>query len=568
MLDALASGAWKRPRAYLGAAAVLLALLALTASGLRDNLGHPDDSALAEPDLVVAVGNPDSVSGGVYDVALEAITAGIEARSDVEAVRSSKAPEGGTTTRLELDLGSANAAEARRIANSLESEVDPGPLEVSVSGRMARLLDAEEQAVDELWRVELLLVPLAGLLLAATLGPRAAAGPVLCAGIAVAGGLTGLGLAGGFTDLSLLGAVAVAGVGLGLGVELPSLLAARWQDEIRLDDPPTALRHTLGEGFGALCFAALCAGVGGGTIAAAYALGAFEPGLATAIGIALASGFALFGCLLVMPALLALDGLRAGGDGEPRGDRRMSTIAAWPSRVLARGPVRSALALALAIAACLALVYPALGLDSAPLAEVPRDSLGRSLPLVAGVGAGLLAVAFALRAGTLRAAPLGLAPVLVAAGALGTVEWLLGDDTHAAGAIGVGIAIVAAIAAARAASALDAVRSERELDPGPPGVAERAGELTVPAAALSTIVCGAAFAALERQDMAAAQELGVLVASGLVIDLLLRAPMLAALSRWGSRTAEGRSGLPGRVRVGWPRWRRRAKTEAGTGSPS
>jgi len=116
--------------------------------------------------------------------------------------------------RLDVDVTAADAAEQRRIADSVAGEVDPGQLEVRVGGRIATLLAAEDTALDGLWRLELLVVPLAALALAAGVGVRLMAGPLLCAAIAVTAALAGLGLAGLIMDLSLLGTVSALGVGL------------------------------------------------------------------------------------------------------------------------------------------------------------------------------------------------------------------------------------------------------------------------------------------------------------------------------------------------------------------
>lgn len=562
MLDALASAAWKRPWAFLGAAVALLAILAIAAIGVRDRLGHPSGSA-GEADVVAVTTAPERVSGQVYDVALEAITAGLQARPGVEAVTVTEpvGPDGVATVLI--DVSAASAAEQRRIADRLAGEIDPGPLDVRVEGRIAELLEAEETALEDLWRLELLVVPLAVLALAAGLGTRLMAGPLLCAAIAVAGALAGLGLAGGLADLSLLATVAAAGVGLALGIELPALLAARWRDEIRLDEPEAALRNTLADTTDALGFAALCAALAGAGIAAAFVRDAFEPGLAVAVAVALAAAFALVACLLVMPPLLALDGRRArDDDAEPRRESRLASAAGALPRVLARGNLRTALGLALATAACLALGYPALDAATEPLAEVPANPLSDELPVVAGCAALALLVAFVVRARTLRTAPLALVALLPAASAMGLATLVFNDGTSAfglaldqprapaTGAVALGVVIVGAIASARAATALDAVRFERALDPGATGVAERAGGFTIPGALLSTLICGAAFGVLTGDGLHAAQELGVMVAAGLLLDLLLRAPVLAALARWGFAAD----------RLGWRPWRKRVET--------
>jgi hypothetical protein len=566
VLDAVASGAWKRPWAWLGAALVLLAVLALLAVGVRDRLGHPDGSSVAEPGVTVLVSSPAKVSGAAYDVALEAITARLEARPDVTSVTAVEKADP-KSTRLELDTGSAGAAEERSLAQGLQAEIDPGPLRVVVEGRVSELLAAEDTALDGLWRLELLIVPLVVLLLVAVLGFRIAAGPILCAAIGVAGGLAGLSLAGSVADLSLLGVAATAAVGLALGIEFPALLAARWEDEVRLDRPEQALANALADGFGPLCLAAACATLGGGSIAVAYFAGAFEPGLAIAIGTAFAAAFATLGCLLTLPPLLALDGRRQGEAAEGRGERRLADTAATLPRVLARGRVRCAASVLLAVLTCAALAATATGMDSRPLVETPLEPFGKSLAPAAGVLAAVLVLAYVARARTLRAAPLALLPILPAGAGLGITALVFGDASLVTGAVAAGLAVIAAVAAARTANGLAAVASERELDPGAPGVAERAAELTMPAAILCTLVGAAAFGVLTSAELAAAHQLGVLLASGLLADLLLRPPAIAALARWGAPSEPAPSGAS-RRRLGWPAWRRSQKNPLTTDSPA
>ncbi len=575
MLGALASAAWKRPWASLGVPVVALAVLALAAYGADDRLGHPAGASTEAGSVVVVTAPKGRVSAQAYDVTLEAITAGLEALPGIGAVTVIEPPGGDGTARLDVDVSGTGAPEQRRIAERLTDQIDPGPLTVTVEGRLAELLDAEERALDGLWRLELLVVPLAILVLGAGLGIRVAAGPLLCAAIAVAAGLAGLGLLGLLADLSRLGAVAAIGVGVGLGIELPALLVARWEDEVRLDEPSVALRNTLVDGVGTLCFSALLAALAGAAIIAAFARDAFEPGLAAALAVSLTAASAVVASLLVMPPLLALDGRRDVAEGTTRRDQRLAGAVGALPRILARGTARAGLGLVVAVGACLALGVGALDAQTEPLAEAARRPLTDQLPIVAAVAALALAVALAVRARTWRAAPFAAFPLLPLAAALGLATLVFNDGASAfgltidearipaTGAIATALVIVGAIAAARMAAALDSTRFERELDPGAPGVAERAAQLTIPGALFSTVVCGAAFAVLAGAELHAAQELGVVVAAGLIVDLLLRAPVLAALARWGSPV-----GPRGQRRIRWPRWRKRPQTDPPAASPS
>lgn len=580
MLDALATNAWKRPWALLGAALAALAVLGTLAAGARDQLGHPPEAHGSDGDILVATNSRGEVSDAVYRVALEAISARIESEPGVSGVTVAEAPGRDGIAVLAVDASGAGVADQRRLVAGLVDEIDPGPLALRVEGRIADLVAAEESVLDDLWRLELLILPLAALALLAALGPRLAAGPPLTAAIAVAGGAAGLAVAGRLGDLSVLGLVPALAVGLVLGLELCALLVGRWEDEVRLGTPQEALRNTLSEGTPTLCFVAGAAALAATGVSTLALADAFAPAVSLLVGTASASAFAVLGCLLVVPALLALDGRREEADPEPRGERRLASVLGAVPRGLARGSGRAAVASVLALAIVLALASPAMDAESASLSGEATTAVVAELPLAAGAAALLLAVAYVARARSLRVAPFAIAAILPAAAALGilTIAFHRGEGplglaigverVPASGALVAGLVAVTAIAAARGAAAIDAVRFERELDAGPPGVAERAAEIVMPAAALGTLLAGAAFGVLTGADLAAAEELGVLVAAGLLVDLVVvRGTCLAALARW-SGPRHGRE--PGRrhLRIRWPRWRKPATEQGSTASPS
>ena len=582
MLDALAAAASKRPWAFLAAVLALLGALLLLASGARDHLGHPAGDS-PRPDVVVVTSAGTALSPQVYEVALGAIEAGIEAKPEVSEAAVSRPPSDEGVAVLRVELAGAGATERRRLADGLADEIDPGPLQVRVGGRVAQLLEAEESVLDDLWRLELLALPLAALVLVAGLGLRLVAGPPLCAAIALAGAVAGLALAGRAVDLSLLAVVPAAAVALALAVELSVLLAARWHDEIRLGDPLDALRSALADGVRTACFAAVAVIVVALAATVLQLRDALDPGVAAALGVGVAAAFAALASMLVMPALFTLAGRRQRADGtELGGDGRLAGALAAAPRALARGGGRCLGGVVIALALALALGYPALGAETLPLTEpqAAADELVAELPLAAALAAVLLAVTFAARAGTLRAAPFALSALVAPLAALGIVTGVFQDGAGlfglaieetripTTGAVAAGLLALCAISAARTAAALDMVRIERELDPGAPGVAERAGQLTLPAAAVATVLAGSAFAVLVGAGLEAAQELGAMFAAGLLVDLLVvRAPVLAALARWGA-APPARERSRWRSRIRWrPRWRRHQE-RAQTASPS
>jgi hypothetical protein len=277
------------------------------------------------------------------------------------------------------------------------------------------------------------------------------------------------------------------------------------------------------------------------------------------------SAFAFVTAFVAVPPLFALE-LRRRGEGAGGVDRRLTRWLAAPPRLLAQETARSAAGAILGAVALIALAYPLLDASSAPLGapNASGDSLARELPVAAGVSALLLGVGFAVRARSATAAILGPVSLLPAAAAAGVVVAVFQDGTGLMGALGSAqslsnaalgavVVVVTGMSVTRTVAAAESIRAERELDPGCTGVAERSAALTLPSALVGTVVLSAAAGVLLGADLRAAQELGLGVAVGLVADLLLaRAPMLAALARWG----EARVGS--RASIAWPpSWRPR-----------
>jgi hypothetical protein len=76
-----------------------------------------------------------------------------------------------------------------------------------------------------------------------------------------------------------------------------------------------------------------------------------------------------------------------------------------------------------------------------------------------------------------------------------------------------------------------AVRAESRLGAGAGGTAELAAGIVLPATAAASLAVGATTAVLAGADLYAAREFGLMVAFGLVVDLVLRPPLVAVLSR-------------------------------------
>jgi hypothetical protein len=95
------------------------------------------------------------------------------------------------------------------------------------------------------------------------------------------------------------------------------------------------------------------------------------------------------------------------------------------------------------------------------------------------------------------------------------------------------LAGMVSVSAARSVSALQATRETGagRLEPG--WGATWSASLVLPGAIVATLIGAAATGVLAGASLYAAREFGLAVAVGLLIDLvLLRAPLIAALTRW------------------------------------
>jgi uncharacterized membrane protein YdfJ with MMPL/SSD domain len=591
VIKGLAELALRRPWALLGANLAVLAVAVAVAIGAPEHLGIGslalDDSAASgqghrsEPDLVIATTGEAPVRSGVYRVALQAIALQVRSDASVASLRRGAISANGRSTTLLVSLNPRDPVDRQRAVERIEQEIDPGPLRLAFGGAVATGLDARHELSRDLWRLELLAVPLVMLVLIATLGLRLAVVPALCAATAIAGTLAGLRVVGGSVDPSLLGIAPAAVVGLALGVEAPAMLVARFRDEAGMATPGEALRRTLEAGAGMVLPFVLA------TTAATAGLlmTPLDQAPSMVFCCALASTLALVSALVSAPAVLALK-LRAGHSGtDPSGDPRLAEAPRGLARFTAHSGARTALAVLVSVAAMAAAAAPVLHADSRPLSAVdlpagsqartatallsesrqevaagdaraPRgnpsparangQSLFPKLILAAGVSAAALVLVFAIGFGSARLIPVAIVTLLPAAAACGLCVLLYQDghlagiiDQHRQGALETGavaslLAALAAVSAVRGVAAVQAVREERllGLEPGP--AAETASEFTVPAAVAATLIAAAAAGVLAGSDLYPAREFGLAIAAGLLVDLvLLRVPLVAAVARWG-----------------------------------
>jgi hypothetical protein len=571
-VHAIADLALRRPRALLAANLVAAALAILASIGAPGDLGVAS-GRLADPgpeSVTVIVARDGAAGSGALTAARDVIAAQLEGDPVIEEVRVGE-DEGRPFVLATLEATSAAARE--EAVERISRDIDPGALRATVGGETAALIEARRVLGDDLRGLPLLAVPVVLLLAIAAVGYRAAVAPVLGAITAVAGSLALLRLTGVAFDVSALGVAPALVVGAVLGVELPALVTRLHGEEASIASPREALRQCVDRA-GPL----LAAGAGAASLPALGLLATpLDQAASLALGCAFAAILAAGTALTATPAAIALFGARRGKRrvigrvGRLEVGRAVEAIRAVPRLVASHWAACAALA-ALALAAGLALAYPALEGSSRPftVADLPEGSavakatrvappaggggsLLADLPLAAAVAAGFVAVALV---GTMRTARALLAVpfvLLPAAAGLGLCVYVL-DQGHLASAIGTegrgvldtgavaaAVAALTAIGAARAAIALLVVRDERRLGIDAEGAADLAAALTLPAAAAASIAGVAVGAALLGSELAAVQELGLALGAGLLADLVLvRLPLLATLARWGP--GEGETG--------------------------
>ena len=470
----------------------------------------PTQPTANEAELYVALsGDGDPAPGDrAFEISEEAVSAQLAADPAVSSVRAERRGDG---VVLIAGFGDATAGEREQAVDRLRETIDGGALRARVGGEVAAQLAERDELGEELWRAELLAIPLALLALIAAVGSRAVAAPILCAVLAIAGALALLGLGGDVTDVSLLGAGSATVVGLVLGVELPvRALRARAAPE---QEPGRAL------------LVAAAAAVPGFTLLATP----LDQAASVALGAAAAAALAALAALLVVPAVASLVEARTASARPPR-------IRATARRMLIAGGVAVAALCALAVPAFVwgeTAPYAALDPDLGATARLSRDSLLADLPPAAALTAGVLALGLTALVRDLRALLLGPLSLLPAAAAIGVCA-LLAEQTSLigredaggsfldTGAIAVAVCAVAAISCARSTSSALWLSVGRRFELAPALVATAVGLL------------GAA--GLYGSGVDQAEELAVAVAAGLVADLLLvRMPLRwVANARLGS----------------------------------
>jgi putative drug exporter of the RND superfamily len=392
MLTALADAALSRPRAVLGATIAVLAGAAALAVATVDRLAlaplgasgseserTADELAASRghepaPGLLLVTRGREKMKSSVYRVALDVISSQAETNPEVAEVRRGPVSRDGRTSVLAVYFRDDDPGAQRDAASRLESELDPGPLEVLVGGQVGTLSDARDGLWGELGLLELLALPIAVLVLMVAFGPRLAAGPVLAAAIGVLGSVGMMALVDGVTTVSISGIAPAAVVAIGLGIESCRLLFARYRDAAAiLGSGEVALRRTLDTAGRAVVLSTIAATVVAATVAVIPVLDARS----AALGCGLAAILSGAVSLAAVPALLVLSAptvARAASIATPPQEGR----GIW-YRVEAALTGRAWIAALLVVLPAVALVVvalPSLLTDTVPLdaAGLPDDS--------------------------------------------------------------------------------------------------------------------------------------------------------------------------------------------------
>lgn len=473
----------RQPDRVLAGLAVLAGLCGFVVATGEDRLGL--GGGTDSPVLVVRVSGAEPLSSPPSRVALEVMRSQLESDPAVVAVVRGPTPAGDRRTSLRVSFAGEERLDAA--VERIRKRLDPGILRVTFAGGAGKLEEVREETIRDL-RLLLLAVPLVALLAAAVLGSRlalaalfATAAAVLAAGAACVG-LTLL------TDVSALAALGAACAGVPVAVLLCGIGPGR---------------------------AAAGAGLGAAAVFAAAALLGIEHLAWFAAGGALAALLAIPAAAAAVPAAEELWSLSARPPGIA------ARAWAWLDGRLARRRVLAALLAGLCLAALAALALPLDRLETAAVAGAPPAldewecgrAAGAALLAVAAIALltsrrPLAAAGAALGAGISAAAGVAVAVLAFEDGGLDGVLDIRTSDLSLS-ALVAGAATVGAISASRSIA-----RIAERADGSAPGRPAATGD----AAALAGLTAVAAALALTLSSLAFAQQFGVIVAAGVLID--------------------------------------------------
>lgn len=520
------------------ALAVVLGVLALGAADRVAVGGGLERDGDEQTRIVVVLTPVGTLSPAVARQAESTVESGLLADPSVVGVEPLDTEDGGDSVLL-VTVGAGTAVGGQSAAERVTARIDPGPFEVAVAGEPGVQVLAREQVEDELPGLALLAVPLVLLVLGFSFGPRQMAAPVVAGATAAFGGVALLRVAPSALDLPAAGLAVSAVVGIAVAVEA-CLAVRRAYADAAFAAPAAMLDEALGAALPRIAWA----GAGGALAAAtlfAIPLPAAHSAAVGGIGAAL---LAAASAPVAMASLLALSPARpgdteAGGGSTKVGDWVLGGPIGRIADEVSYRPALAWIPAALVLAAlgfaasqafeteAVALAAGDLGADSEPARvaglladEVPGDEaalLASGSERVAGATTDLfhsrlpwilgaltllgLAAAYAPSRSPREAIANGVGAALPAGAACGLFA-IAGETPHAS----VLLATVAAL--------------------GGVGVA-RAALADARGALAGTLVAGAAIGVLAGAELDALAQVGVALAAGLVIDLVLVRTVLA-----------------------------------------
>jgi hypothetical protein len=548
----LAAAIARRPLAFLVANLALALAFGVLSLGAADRLvvgGGLERGGEDEAEVVVVLTPKGSITDPVARQAVRVVESGLLADSSVAGVEPLDTDRDAEDTVLVVTIHATPAAVGQSAAERVTDRIDPGPFAVAVGGEPGVQALARDRLESELPGLGLLAAPLILLALGFGFGLRQAAAPVLAAATAALGGILVLRALPDGLDLTAVGIAVAAAVGLAVAIE-SCLSVRRAHADVAFAAPEAMIADALHRAMPRIGWA--CAG---GALAAATlfaiplpaAHSAAVGGAAAAVLAAAAAPVAMASVLALLPAKPPAEAETGTTFGERLRSGRAARIADEIAIRPALGWIPALLVLAaLGLAASqafeadpVALAAADLGSDSEParvaallgeelpaaeaeqlasgsdgLATDAADLFRSRLPWLLGAItlAGLIAAYLASR--SLRASLAhGIGSALPAGATCGLLA-LSGDGSlpfehgpiEAAPHLSVLLATLAALGAV--------------------GVA-RAALADPRAAVVGTVVAGAALGVLAGAELDAVAQLGIAIAAGLVIDLVLVRAVLA-----------------------------------------
>ncbi len=518
-----------------GVAALVAVVLALAVAGAESISPAPLPAGRASVEVVAEApaGTPPRVVAVAVDTTLSSL------RAD-PGVAAADGLASGSTTIIHVSLRTDDVNAAVDVVDRLRSTVDPGPLTLSFRAPALFLDGARASIQGQAGKLELLVAPVVLLTLFAVLG----LGGGLTSVVATAAGLAAAVLAVRATGGYLFAVAPAAAIAMAQAIELSGLHHALVRQEggvaanagavpdvVRRRWLPGALATTAVRALGPLALLAT----------------SFEGNGSIAIASFVAAVVAF---LTVLWLARPIEVVTAPESSARHAESRVARALHGAPRVLARSRARLAGALGAAVLVSLVIAFPAHEAAATPLVSAVG---GTSSEILSGIGiaalifgagvAALLALGQSLAA-RLRLsliAPFSLLAAVAATGFLvfavqrGHLAGLAGQRSAlVGGSLAACLVAVGTIAAGRSVLVAFSARDARSSGVGATGAAELAAALTLPAVLASTTVILGCFGVLCAADLDAAREVGLGVSFGVVFDLLVvRAPLLAFLARWG-----------------------------------